>query len=54
MGVSEYQLTESLPKEFKGKLPSVEELEQELSEDEAWLKAQIEKGIQSIDPNDNE
>ena len=35
MGVSEYQLTETLPSELKGKLPTVEELEQELSENEA-------------------
>ena len=34
MGVSEYQLTETLPSEFKGKLPTMEELEQELSENE--------------------
>jgi predicted nuclease of restriction endonuclease-like (RecB) superfamily len=32
MGVSTYQLTESLPKQLKGSLPSVEELEAELSE----------------------
>lgn len=31
-GVSEYQLTEALPTELKGKLPSVEELEAELKE----------------------
>jgi predicted nuclease of restriction endonuclease-like (RecB) superfamily len=32
MGVSTYQLTESLPKQLKGNLPTVEELETELSE----------------------
>jgi predicted nuclease of restriction endonuclease-like (RecB) superfamily len=32
MGVSTYQLTESLPKQLKGSLPTVEELEAELSE----------------------
>lgn len=32
MGVSTYQLTESLPKQLKGSLPSVEELEAELSD----------------------
>lgn len=31
IGVSEYQLTRALPKEFKSSLPSVEEIEQELS-----------------------
>ncbi len=30
MGVSEYRLTESLPKQWKGSLPSIEELEAEL------------------------
>jgi predicted nuclease of restriction endonuclease-like (RecB) superfamily len=32
MGVSTYQLTESLPKQLKGSLPTVEELEAELKE----------------------
>lgn len=32
MGVSTYQLTESLPKQLKGNLPTVEELEAELSQ----------------------
>ena len=32
MGVSEYQLTESLPENLKGSLPSIEEIEAELSE----------------------
>ena len=49
MGVSEYQLTETLPSDLKGKLPTVEQLEHELSEDEAWLKNEVEKGIQSLD-----
>jgi len=30
MGISEYQLTESIPDKIKGKLPSIEELENEL------------------------
>lgn len=30
MGVSEYQLTKQLPKEYKSSLPSIEEIEQEL------------------------
>ena len=34
MGVAEYQLTQALPVELKGKLPSVEALEQELAEGE--------------------
>ena len=32
LGVSEYQLTEALPENLKGSLPSVEELEAELEE----------------------
>jgi YhcG PDDEXK nuclease domain len=32
MGVSTYQLTESLPRQLKGSLPTVEELEAELGE----------------------
>ncbi|MGB6129942.1 MAG: PDDEXK nuclease domain-containing protein [Psychrilyobacter sp.] len=32
MGISEYQLTQNLPKEFKSSLPSIEEIENELSE----------------------
>jgi predicted nuclease of restriction endonuclease-like (RecB) superfamily len=32
MGVSEYQLTQALPESFKGKLPTVEELERELGD----------------------
>jgi predicted nuclease of restriction endonuclease-like (RecB) superfamily len=35
MGVSTYQLTESLPKQLKGSLPTVEELEAELRESAA-------------------
>ncbi|HOB71764.1 MAG TPA: DUF1016 domain-containing protein, partial [bacterium] len=31
MGVSEYQLTQSLPENLKGSLPSIEEIETELS-----------------------
>jgi len=33
MGVSEYQLTQSLPENFQSKLPSIEDLEQELAGD---------------------
>lgn len=32
MGVSEYKLTESLPKQFRGSLPSIKELESKLKE----------------------
>jgi predicted nuclease of restriction endonuclease-like (RecB) superfamily len=32
IGVSEYQITESLPEAFKGSLPTIEQLEKELSE----------------------
>jgi hypothetical protein len=31
IGFSNYQLTETLPKEFKSSLPTIEELETELS-----------------------
>ncbi len=33
IGVSEYQITQSLPEEFKSSLPSVEEIEAELGRD---------------------
>ncbi|MDQ6969238.1 MAG: PDDEXK nuclease domain-containing protein, partial [Mariprofundus sp.] len=33
MGVSEYQLTQSLPENLQSKLPSIEEIEQELAGD---------------------
>jgi hypothetical protein len=33
LGVSEYELTEILPKEFKSSLPTVEELENELNKE---------------------
>lgn len=38
IGVSEYQITKSLPEEFKSSLPTVEELEAELSDSEENLK----------------
>jgi hypothetical protein len=31
MGVSEYQLTQALPDEFKSSLPTIEDIEAELS-----------------------
>jgi hypothetical protein len=34
MGVSEYELTKALPKEFKSSLPSIEEIEAELERGE--------------------
>ena len=34
MGISEYKLTNSIPEEFKTKLPSIEELENKLAENE--------------------
>lgn len=37
IGVSEYQITKSLPEEFKSNLPTVEELEAELSDDEKYF-----------------
>ncbi|MEX1329749.1 MAG: PDDEXK nuclease domain-containing protein, partial [Desulfobacterales bacterium] len=33
IGISEYELTRSLPEEFKSVLPSIEEIEAELSAD---------------------
>jgi hypothetical protein len=33
LGISEYELTEILPKEFKSSLPTVEELENELNKE---------------------
>jgi hypothetical protein len=35
LGVSEYQIMNSIPENFKGNLPSIEELEQELNEPQA-------------------
>jgi hypothetical protein len=35
IGVSGYKLIESLPKKLQGKLPSIQELEKELSKDKA-------------------
>jgi hypothetical protein len=32
LGISEYQLTEILPKEYKSSLPSIEEIEAKLDE----------------------
>lgn len=32
MGIAEHQLTEALPERLKGQLPTIEELEAELSE----------------------
>lgn len=34
IGISEFQLTSSLPADLKGNLPTIEELEEELSEEE--------------------
>jgi predicted nuclease of restriction endonuclease-like (RecB) superfamily len=44
MGVSTYQLTESLPKRLKGSLPSVEELEAELGEVDLSTEGRTEDG----------
>jgi hypothetical protein len=33
MGVAEYQLTQALPDDLKGKLPTVEQLERELGQE---------------------
>ena len=35
MGVSEYQITESLPENFKSSLPTIEEIEAELMRGES-------------------
>lgn len=42
MGVSTYQLTESLPKRLKGSLPTIEELEAELGEVDLGAEAKTE------------
>lgn len=44
MGVSTYQLTESLPKQLKGSLPTIEELEAELSDPGTW-QAKLEEDL---------
>jgi hypothetical protein len=33
MGISEYQLTSAIPENFKGSLPTIEELENELQQE---------------------
>ena len=34
MGISEYKLTEAIPEDLKGSLPSIEELEERLGSEE--------------------
>ena len=38
IGISEYELTKSLPKNFKGSLPSIEEIEKEFSKEKSEKK----------------
>jgi predicted nuclease of restriction endonuclease-like (RecB) superfamily len=38
IGISEYNLSESLPENFKSSLPSIEEIERELNQDEENIK----------------
>jgi predicted nuclease of restriction endonuclease-like (RecB) superfamily len=42
MGVSEYQLTQSLPENLKGSLPSIEEIERELEKNVRTMIGRIE------------
>lgn len=48
MGVSEYQLAEALPKQFKAEMPSIEELEKELEKEIEELKRPVEKRFDSL------
>ena len=43
MGVSEYQLSQSLPKELKSSLPTIKEIEKELSKDIGEARNKLEK-----------
>lgn len=38
IGVAEYKLTKRLPKDFKGSLPTIKELEAEISQTAKWIK----------------
>ncbi len=48
IGVSEYQLAQALPKELRGELPSMEELEAELDKEYLALKSPAEKKLEAI------
>lgn len=48
IGVSEYQLAQALPKELRGELPSMEELEAELDKEYLALKTPAEKKLEAI------
>lgn len=37
IGMSEYRITESIPANFKGKLPTIQELEKELT----WMSEKL-------------
>lgn len=48
IGVAEYQLSEALPKQLSGEMPSVEELEAEIEKESKELKKPSEKKLESI------
>lgn len=48
MGVADYQLAEAVPKEMKGEMPSIEELEAELEKEYEELKNPSEKKLDRI------
>lgn len=48
MGVSEYQIAETLPKHLKGDLPTIEELEEEIEEGYEALKTPSQKRFDAL------
>jgi predicted nuclease of restriction endonuclease-like (RecB) superfamily len=48
IGVAEYQLAESLPKQLKGEMPSVEELESEIEKEVEELKSPTQKRFDAL------
>lgn len=48
MGIAEYEFTKALPKQLKGELPTIEELEQELEKEIEELKTPSEKRLDKL------
>ena len=45
IGISDYELGQALPKDFRGSLPTIEEIEKELEQNEEHLRCHIKTGI---------
>lgn len=48
IGVSDYELTNALPKQFKGEMPTIEELEKELEEKAETLQRPVDKKLDKM------